>query len=241
MKPLLGILGGMGPLASSRFYELLIQICTQRFGVTKNSDFPHLLLDSIPVPDLVRSQDDAAIAIQMIEEEAQRLVRAGATFLAMTCNTMHLYEDRIREAVDVPFLSMIAAVTECVRNDGRKRIGLLGSITTMQSPLYRSPLEQSGIEMLVPTEADQETLGTLIHTVIAGHVREPEQKQLHAQIVALARRGCDAVILGCTELPLLVDQERTSIPLYDSLQILAEECAGMCFTDLSENRRNRDG
>lgn len=230
MKPILGILGGMGPLASSRFYELFIQISVERFSVTKNVDFPHLLLDSIPVPDLVRSQDDAEVAVQMIEEEAQRLVRAGAMLLAMTCNTMHLYEDRIREAVDVPFLSMIAAVTECVRNDGRKRIGLLGSMTTMQSTLYRSPLERSGIEVLVPADSGQEKLGTLIHAVIAGHVGESERKQLRTQINALMSRGCDAVILGCTELPLLIRQKDVSIPLYDSLQILAGRCAEECFS-----------
>lgn len=232
MKPLLGILGGMGPLASIRFYELLIQLSVKR-GVAKNADFPHILIDSIPVPDLVRSQDDAVVAVRMIKEETRRLVRAGATLLAMTCNTMHLYEDQIRAAANVPFLSMIGAVTKHIQSDGRKKVGILGSITTMQSTLYRSPLEESGIDVLIPAEADQKILATLIHAVIAGQVGEPEQELLQVQINELAQRGCDAVILGCTELPLLLRPDSAAIPLYDSLQILAEKCIETCFAEAS--------
>ncbi len=229
MKPILGILGGMGPLASSRFYEIFIRMCIERHLSVKNSDFPHLLIDNIPVPDLVSSQKDAAIAVDMIAKEARRLVRAGATVLAMTCNTMHLYEKQIRCAVPAPLISMIEAVVQKVGSERKTQIGLLGSITTMQSDLYKEPLAQRGIAVRVPSSEKQAAIGSLIHRVIAGYTGAQERAQLISCMEDLMAEGCEAILLGCTELPLLRDDSMTDIPLYDSLSILAEKCCDYCF------------
>lgn len=229
MKHTLGILGGMGPLASARFYELLIKKSIEIYHVERNKDFPHIILDSIPVPDLITSKKDEAETVRMIEKEAKRLVGAGATLLAMPCNTMHLYADKFQSAAGVPFLSMIEAVMQEVESDNRKRVGLLGSITTMQSDLYK-PLLSKGIELVIPTEM-QSSISSLIHEVIAGQTGENQQNRLHEFVHFLAEKGCDSVILGCTELPLLSRHMSMTLPVYDSLEILAKSCCKALFSN----------
>ncbi len=230
---ILGVLGGMGPQASIRFYELLIQISIEKYGVKSNADFPHILLNNIPVPDLVVSQDDEEKGVCMVEEEARRLARAGATVLAMPCNTMHLYAERYKRAAGLPLLSIIEAVLEHVRQDGCKRIALLGSVTTMRSNLYTHPLRESGIDVFLPSENEQQQLGSIIHAVIAGRASQTEEDALHAIVTHLANAGCEAVILGCTELPLVATYISLPLPVYDSLKILALRCCKYLFTPAS--------
>lgn len=227
---ILGVLGGMGPQASVHFYDLLIRTSIKQYNVKKNADFPHILLDNIPVPDLVKSKEDEERTVAIVEEEARRLKEAGADFLALPCNTMHLYSDRIQRAAGLPFISMIDAVVGRVVADGRKKVGLLGSVTTMQSRLYADPLVQRNVEILFPDEETQEVIGSAIHAVIASDYGEAERYCLENAVDQLASQGAEGVILGCTELPLLAEGTQTHIPLYNSLQILAEACCSELFS-----------
>lgn len=226
---ILGVLGGMGPQASVHFYDLLIRTSIKKYGVRKNADFPHILIDNIPVPDLVKSKEDEERTVAIVEEEAQRLKKAGADFLALPCNTMHLYVDRIQQAANLPFISMIEAVVGSVEADGRKKIGLLGSVTTMKSRLYSDLLERKGIKMILPDEETQEVIGSVIHAVIASEYGEAERYSLGEAIEQLASQGAEGVILGCTELPIVADEIQMQTPIYNSLQILAEECCAKIF------------
>ncbi len=229
MKPILGILGGMGPQASQHFYRLLIECSVKDHGAVSNADFPHLLIDSIPVPDLVTSQEEREQGLRMVEQEAERLSKAGATLLAMPCNTMHLYADRYERAAGMPLLSMVDAVVAEVRKDGCKRVGLLGSVTTMRSDLYTAPLRGYGIDVLLPDATEQAVLGSSIHSVIAGRAGEPERVHLSSVVESLVSQGCEAVILGCTELPLLAKDLPLPITVYDSLRILAKCCCASLY------------
>lgn len=225
---ILGVLGGMGPQASIRFYDLLIKISIEKYGVEKNADFPHVLIDNIPVPDLVMSKDNEEKTVEIVENEARRLAKAGASVLVLACNTMHLYKDRIAQAGGIPFLSMVDSVVEKVTNDRIQKIGLLGTITTMRSGLYTDPLQKANIEVILPSEEDQNRTGALIHAVIAGNINTKEQDALSNIMEQLSRNGAEAIILGCTELPLLI-QKTIAMPIYDSLKILADcACKEIC-------------
>lgn len=230
---ILGILGGMGPQASIRFYELITQIAIEKFGISKNADIPHLLLDSIPVPDLVKSKKDEEETVAIVEREAARLAGAGATAFAMPCNTMHLYASRFQASAGIPFLSMVEAVVSQVKADQRKLVGLIGTITTMQSGLYRAPLEKTGVHVLLPTAEEQEEIANIIHNVIGKGVDNEQRHTLHRILDRLAERGAEAIILGCTELPLVACTIDTTIPLYDSLRLLAQECCTYCLSKKS--------
>ena len=225
----LGVIGGMGPQASIRFLDLVIRCCTEKFGVRENAEFPRIILSNLPAPDLITNRENEKEAAHMLTGEAQKLEQAGADFLVMTCNTMHLLADCCINATSIPFLSIIDAVVERAVANGIKRIGLLGSMTTMTSNLYLKPLKESGIEVMLPDVKDRMRVVSCIKSVIAGKATQKEAKIMRNIIRTLQKRGCEAVILGCTELPLLVDQKFAEIPVLDSLALLADAACEEIF------------
>lgn len=230
----LGILGGMGPHAGLRFCELLLQLSIDCYGAKRNADFPHFLLSNLPVPDLICSREDEELTVAMVEAEAKRLEVAGAELIVLACNTMHLFQDRFQQATCARFISLIDAVMHNVQRDGRKTVGLLGSMTTMQSDLYSEPLHQAGIELVLPSATEQQELSGCIQTIIAHRSSDRDQAFLRHLIESLHQQGAEAVILGCTELPQIFKPNSVAVPVYDSLRILAEAaCAEMYFSPAS--------
>ncbi len=227
----LGILGGMGPYASLRFCDSLLRLSIENHGATKNADFPHFLLSSLPVPDLIASRDDEEQTVAMAEREMRHLEAGGVDFIVLACSTMHLFEERLKKAVTVPFLSLVTAVMERVSADGHKRVGLLGSRTTMHSVLYAAPLRRLGIETILPTADEETELVACIQDLVGRGANDMARTLLRSFVDSLHTRGAEAVILGCTELPLVIPQH-PSIPVYDSLQILAEAAS----TEIHESR-----
>lgn len=217
----LGIIGGMGPQASIRFLDLVIRRCIKTFGVKENDEFPRIIMSNLPAPDLIVSRKKEKKARRMLAEEAQKLETAGADFLVMTCNTMHILSNVCTDAVSIPFLSMIETVVRQAVADRRTCVGLLGSLTTMTSDLYRAPLQNASIEVVTPSAKEQIVVVHCIKNVIAGKNTEKDAKALQRIILGLQKRGAEAVILGCTELPLIIDQTQTDVPLLDSLELLA--------------------
>jgi len=230
----LGILGGMGPYASITFYRHMIELSGIRYGAVRNDEYPHLLVSNLPVPDLILSQDSEEITVSMVEEEIRRLEKAGADFLVLACNTMHLYIDRFRSASSVPFLSMTDAVVQAVLRDGRTSVGILGSSTSIRTGLYTRPLEAVSVRCLNPSAKEQELISMLIANNIGGNVVRSEERAVYGVIDRLRAQGAQAIILGCTELPLVLERQNCSLPVYDSLRLLAEEaCRTLYEVDLS--------
>lgn len=217
-----GILGGMGPYASMTFYHSVIEISALRHGAVRNADYPHLLISNLPVPDLIASRESEDMAVKMVEEEIRRLALAGADFLVLACNTMHLFLDRFRRVSSIPFLSMVDAVIASVVRDGYSTVGILGSATSLQSDLYSRPLADAGVRCVIPSLAEQELLSALIAENIAGNRNRQDERAVYAIVDRLRTQGAEALILGCTELPLIVAREHCSLPVYDSLRLLAE-------------------
>ena len=217
-----GVLGGMGPFASITFYRSVIELSGLKHGAVSNDDYPHLLISNLPVPDLIATRESEEEAIRMVEEEILRLQGAGADFMVLACNTMHLYLDRFRRVSPAPFLSMVDAVTEAVHRGGRRAVGILGSTTSIRSGLYAKPLAEAGVRCIDPSPAEQDLLSTLIANNIAGNVMRSEERSVYGIIDRLRAEGAEAIILGCTELPLVLDGEHCSLPIYNSLHLLAE-------------------
>lgn len=218
----LGILGGMGPYAGLYFCNQLLQLSIEQHGVKRNADFPHFLLSNLPVPDLIADRRDEERTVTMVQEEAKRLEIAGAELMVLVCNTMHLFEDRFRGAITVPFLSLVQAVIQKVEYHKRKRVGLLGSLITMHSDLYATPLQRTGIELLLPTPMEQQNLTRCVQQIVAHQAGDYERSLLNELIQSLQLQGAEAVILACTELPQIFDPKSVTLPVYDSVRILAE-------------------
>ncbi len=212
----LGILGGMGPSASLDFYRTLIEYS----GAQQNHEFPHLLLSNLPVPDFIDDRSREEEAVCMVKKEAKALERAGADELVIICNTMHLYLDRFQSAVDIPFVSMIDTVVKHVHSYS-KSVGLLASPTTIASKLYQEPLHNRGVEVLVPTAKEQKMVTQSIYRTIANTQTTEDVKNIQSIADRMLKDGAEGIILGCTELPVLMRYVQGSIPFFASTDLLA--------------------
>jgi aspartate racemase len=150
-------------------------------------------------------------------------VAAGADLILIATNTMHLVFDEVQARVEVPMLSLLDATAEAIRARGFHTVGLLGTRFTMEKGFYQDALSQQGISTLVPGADDREYVHRVIYDeLVAGQIRDESRAGYVAIIRKLVERGAEGIILGCTEIPLLVDEASAGVPLFDTTQIHAE-------------------
>lgn len=220
-KNIVGVIGGMGPQASNEFYRLLIEGAKQHYGARNNNEFPEILMDSVPVPDFLSDTQQMEEAARMLEDRVRRLTAYGATMITMACNTACVLADRLQQQTNVMFISV---VDEVVKNVSLKQrsVLLLASPTSLRLSLYQLRLARYAISYVVPDVKDYQELEYIIRGVIDGERREV----LMHKLVKLTERyissdAVDAIVLGCTELPLVFPLQYR-LPVYSSLSILAE-------------------
>jgi aspartate racemase len=155
---------------------------------------------------------------------ARQVEQAGADFLLICTNTMHKVADEISGSIGIPVLHIADATARAIRAAGNGTVGLLGTKFTMEQAFYRGRLEQHGVEVLVPPKTDRDAVHRVIYEeLILGQVRSESRDRYLAIIDAMHRRGAQAVIAGCTEIGLLVQQEHTPVPLFDTTVIHAQQ------------------
>jgi aspartate racemase len=220
----------MGPVASAHFLQCIIARSRVAHGARRNHEFPHILLSSLPVPDLVRSVDrelEESI-VHTVEREAAALARAGADLLVLTCHTMHLFLPRLSAAAGRPILSMLDVAIAALTADRRRRVGLLATDTTVERGLYMRPLARAGCEVVIPAPAEQHALAEVIERAISG-APQPGDRAVVTEVGAtLVGRGADSLLLACTELSLL-GIEAEALPFYDSLVLLARAACARAY------------
>jgi aspartate racemase len=160
---------------------------------------------------------------RMVAQMAQTIETAGADFLIMTSNAIHKVADQVEAAVAIPLLHIVEPTAYAIQKAGLKKVGLLGTKVTMGEPFYLGRLQKKhGIEILVPDMADQEKIHAIIFTeLVQGKVREESKKEYLKIIDKLSKRGAEGIILGCTEINLLIHQKDTPTPLYDTTELHA--------------------
>ena len=219
MGKVLGVLGGMGPAATVAFLAR-VQALTPADG---DQDHIRILADINPqVPDRNRQPDAAE---QTLGQMAMRLRDAGAQVLAMPCNTAHAQAAGIRK-VGLPFIDMIAETTAAAIAGGAKKIGVLA--TPGGEALYTRSLQATGARIVRLTGADREAFMACIYAVKRGDVGEAPRAEMRRLAAALVAAGAEAVIAGCTEVPLLLEAADVSAPLVDSAEVLAAACVKVC-------------
>lgn len=160
---------------------------------------------------------------ELMVEAARNVERAGADFIVICANTMHKTADDVAASVKIPVLHIADAAAEAVKARGLKTVGLLGTRYTMEQEFYRKRLEKShGLRVLVPAEPDLTTVHMIIYEELARGVIREESRRAYLDIIGrLARSGAQGVILGCTEIPLLVKQKDSELPLFDTTALHA--------------------
>lgn len=222
MHKKIGILGGMSPESTVEYYQYLTHTYTQRFG---DYGYPDIIIYSVSFQPYVDwpGADRWDLVAQGLSEAARKLEAAGADFIIIATNTMHLVLDQVRASVQIPVLSLLEVVGQAILARGMTKVGLLGTKFTMEKNLYQGALAHMGITVLVPDASDRECVNRVIYDeLVAGQIREPSRAAYVAIIRKLAERGAQGVILGCTEIPLLVSETDAGLPLFDTTLLHAE-------------------
>lgn len=222
MHKTIGIIGGMSHESTVTYYEHIHRTYHARFGTI---DYPPVIIYSVPFSECVRwtrtSQWDEAA--EALADAAQRLHAAGAEVAVIATNTMHIVFDAVQARSPIPLLNLIDVTAEAIKERGLTTIGLLGTATTMEHPFYRERLAKHGLTTLVP-EVDERILmeRVIYDELTAGDIRAESRKAFLKIIDNLRTRGAEGVILGCTEIPLLVQPEDCDLPLFNTTRLHAE-------------------
>ncbi|WP_281706363.1 aspartate/glutamate racemase family protein [Aeromonas taiwanensis] len=226
----IGLIGGMSWESTTSYYQIINETIKKELGGLHSAK---ILLYSVDFAEIEHYQavGDWEKSGQLLADIAQRLEQAGADFIVICTNTMHKVAPEIEAAIDIPLLHIADATARQLQADGIQRVGLLGTRFTMEQDFYKGRLqERFGLEVLVPEEAERERVHRIIYDELClGDLRESSRAEYLAIIAALAAAGAQGVILGCTEIALLVGACEAAVPLYDTTAIHAEAAVALAL------------
>ena len=220
----IGLIGGLSWESSAEYYRIINQTIRSRLGGLRSARCLMWSFDfgEIEAPQHAGEWDEAAV---LMIDAALRLERGGADFLLICSNTMHRTADEIAAAVKIPLLHIADPTARRIRARGIRRVGLLGTAFTMEQQFYKGRLEQRfGLQVIVPETEDRRLVHRIIYDELVQGRVEPVSRDIYRNIIArMVERGAEAVILGCTEIMLLVAPEDSAVPLFDTTSIHVEE------------------
>jgi len=226
-----GLLGGMSWESTVSYYQVLNRVIGSRLGGLHSARVILLSVDFQEI-ELLQHQGKWDELGEILARDARALEGAGADFLVIATNTMHLVAPAIEEAISIPLLHIADATAMRIKDSGIGKVGLLGTSFTMEEPFYRGRLEERhGLDVLVPSREDREVIHRVIYEELVLGKILPESRAEYQRIVkALQGEGAEGVILGCTEIGLLLGPGDTDLPLFDTALIHAEAAAEFSVT-----------
>ncbi len=220
----IGLIGGMSWESSIVYYELINKRINELLGGFHSCKSLMYSVDFAVIEKLQHADKWAELDIIMADS-AQKLENAGADILVLCTNTMHLCSKAIQEKISIPFLHIAETTGEAIMNRNLKKVGLLGTRFTMEKDFYKEVLaDKFGIEAIVPNEQEREKVHKIIYKeLVHGQIKEESRKTYKTIIDNLKKKGAEGVILGCTEIPLLISDSDVNIPVFDSTRLHAEK------------------
>lgn len=217
----IGIIGGMSWQSTQHYYAAINRLTAARLGGLHSANLLIHSLDFAPLA-VMQTQGKWQEAGLVLADSAKRLEGAGADIIALATNTMHIVAQTIEDTISVPFVHIAQPTANELLDDGMTKVGLLGTRFTMEMPFYKDVLISRGLEVLTP-EVDVTNLnGIIFEQLCKGIVTEPSRHSYLRAIEALEARGAEAVILGCTEVGMLIDDSNSPLPVYDTTQLHAK-------------------
>lgn len=217
----IGVIGGMGPQASARLYNLLIEGSMEFTDTALDEHYPEIVILSVPVPDFVRDDKAVSHVKKTLIKKTKLLEEAGCGVNGIACNTAHIMLPDLQACTDVPFLSLPVLVAQRAQEKGFKRVGLFASIMTLNSSLYDDAFDGVA-ELVKPAKKTAQRLNTLIYKQLNNDISLKDKKKLRSMAKQFMHsKGLDVVVLGCTELPLVYG-ESDSEKVIDTLQVLSD-------------------
>jgi aspartate racemase len=218
----IGLLGGMSWESTTEYYRLINEAVKERLGGLHSAKCVLYSVDFAEVAELQR-QGKWSDAAQLLAVAAQNVERAGAELVVLCTNTMHKVADTIQARIGIPLLHIADATAEKVKQAGIRRVGLLGTRFTMEDDFYQDRLiSQFGLEVLIPGPKDRETVHRIIYEELClGIIRSESKARVASIMTRLGKMGTEGIILGCTELGLLIRAKDSHVPLFDTTHVHA--------------------
>ncbi|MFA6230880.1 MAG: aspartate/glutamate racemase family protein [Rhodanobacter sp.] len=227
----MGLIGGMSWESTASYYRLINQAVKARLGGLHSASLLLHSVDFAGIEQLQRAGDWDAAGAQLAQA-ARGLQAAGAGALLICANTMHKVAPAIASAVQIPLLHVVDATAAAVRRAGLQRVGLLGTRFTMEQPFYVERLQQQGLDVLLPDAAGRAMVHRVIYEELCqGVLRAGSRDDYRRVMAALVAQGAEGIILGCTEIALLVDASDAAVPLFDTTELHAQAAVDWALAD----------
>ncbi|MDS1311666.1 MULTISPECIES: aspartate/glutamate racemase family protein [Marinobacter] len=225
----IGLIGGMSWESTQTYYRLINQQVRERLGGLHSAKVVLNSLDFAEIAQL-QSADDWEGMERLLVSAAQSIKAGGADFLLICTNTMHKVAPEVELASGLPLLHIADATAKVLIHDGITSVGLIGTRFTMEQAFYRERLEAQGINVVIPDDHERDTVHRIIYEELCQGIISPDSKTAYLDVVdSLAARGAEAVILGCTEIGLLIQGSDTPVALYDTTEIHATQAVELAL------------
>lgn len=219
----IGLIGGMSWESSQVYYEIINEKVRELLGGFHSS---RCIMESVDFAEIekLQHQDDWVSLNKMMVDSAKILENAKADFIVLCTNTMHICSDEITKNISIPFLHIAVATAEKIKQQNINKVLLLGTRFTMEKDFFKDILSNDyGIDVIIPNQDDRETVHKIIYEELVRGKIESKSKEKYQRIINDSiKNGAQAVILGCTEIPLLIKQSDVDIPVFDTTRIHAE-------------------
>jgi aspartate racemase len=219
----IGLIGGMTPESTILYYRVLNGLAAKKFGEKHSCN---VLIESVDFGMVSKFQKENRwdLLNEMMRNAAVNLEKAGAKCILICANTMHLTIEYASKAVKVPILHIAEATAEIINDKSLSTVALLGTKYTMEKTFYTDILSQNGIETIIPNDKDREVIHNVIYNELAfGTINKASKDEYLRIIKELIKQGAEGIILGCTEIPLLIEQEDVAVPVFDTTTIHARK------------------
>jgi aspartate racemase len=227
----IGLIGGTSWLSTSEYYRIINQEVNRRLGGHNSAK---ILLHSVNMQEFLPPAEPSGWKEigERLADIALRLERAGAECLLLCSNTPHTAAGAIQSAIGIPFFHIAEAAAKAIERKGIPEVGMLGTKQTMEGAFFRDKLQERGIRMIVPDARDRDFIHESIFRELAKDAFLPETKRRYVEVIGKLRdQGAGGVILGCTEIPLLLTQDDSPIPVFNTTAIHAMEAVGFALND----------
>lgn len=213
----------MGPEASANLYHGIIKLAQKKYGAVQDTDYPEMFIYSLPLEGFdEKGIIDSDLVLKQLIHGVKTLENAGSDVIIMACNTVHLFIEELCSHINIPILSMIEETVKKIKSSGIKSVALLGSETTLNSGLYTGFFDMMSINYYMPDSKDVELITNLILQVMKGDMHSVSESEIKELSESIKTKGVQAVVLGCTELPLVLDETNLGMPVFDTSNIIIE-------------------
>jgi len=227
----IGLIGGTGWPSTVEYYRIINEEINKRLGGLNSA---RCILYSFNYEDINQCnlRDDHEGVYKYVLDAAKRIRTAGADCLVICANTMHQYVERLDEEIKLPIVHIADATAAKIKKQGLTTIGLMGTRFTMEMDFYTKRLNDSGIKSIVPEKQERNFIHNTIMNELLKEIFKPETKKKFLEIINdLEQKGAQGIVLGCTEIPLLIKQEDTHLPVFNTLQIHAKAAVDFALKD----------